>query len=71
MLVIKNKDKVAETLHFVARKMKLTTRIMKRNPDDTRAIANILLCKQLLQEILEENTDKAERAAIEYVYLQR
>lgn len=70
MLIMKNKDNVAETLRFVARKMKLTTRIMKRNPDDTKAIANIILCKQLLREIIEENTDRVERAAIEYVYLQ-
>ncbi len=70
MTIIKNKDVVAEKLRFIARKMKYTTRMMKRNTDDTKAIANIILCEHLLREIIEENTDKVERAAIEYAYLQ-
>ncbi len=70
MLMIKNKDNVADKLKFVARKLKYTTRMMKHQADDTKAMANIILCEHLLREIMEENTDRTERAAIEYVYLQ-
>lgn len=70
MLIIKNKDDVADKLKFVARRLKHTTRIMKHQTDDTKAMADIILCEHLLREIIEENTDRVERAAIEYVYLQ-
>lgn len=68
MLIMKRKDDVAETMKFVARNLKYTTRIMKHNADDTKAMANIILCEHLLREIIEENTDRVERAAIECAY---
>lgn len=68
MLIIKNKYDVADTMKFVARNLKYTTRIMKHNADDTKAMANIILCEHLLREIIEENTDRVERAAIECAY---
>ena len=69
MINLKDKDVVAERLKFVARKLKHTTRIMKHKADDTQAMANIILCEHLLREIMEDNTDRVERAAIEYAYL--
>lgn len=68
MLMIKKKNDVEETMKFVARNLKYTTRIMKHNADDTKAMANIILCEHLLREIIEENTDRVERAAIECAY---
>lgn len=69
MINLKDKDIAAEKMKFVARKLKYTTRIMKHKSDDTQAMANIILCEHLLREIMETNTDRVERAAIEYAYL--
>lgn len=58
MTIIKNKDIVAEKLSFVSGKLKYVTRIMKRNPDDTKAIEHIISCKNILEKILEEYIEK-------------
>lgn len=58
MVIIRNKDVVAEKLNFVSRKLKYVTRIMKRNPDDTKATEHIVLCKNILEKILEDDIKK-------------
>lgn len=60
MLIMRNKDYVAEKLLFVARKLKLVTRIMKYNPDDTRAVEYIISCKNRLEKILEEDIERID-----------
>ena len=70
MLIIKNKDSVAEKLKLVARQLKYTTRMMKHQTDDTKVIENIIACEQLLGMIIEEDTAEIEKPKIEYVYLQ-